>query len=106
MWLIVVDGLGRSLLQKLTATAKQPIVMFNRKPQRSVKRNPCSSIMKRGTMAPSTAPTTLDRYRKLNERSPSLRSSERMAAIASGIVAPIRAHQGTAVKETQTAEAM
>ena len=58
-------------------------------------------MRKSGTIAPVAAPTTLARYRKLNELGDSFRKLFLIDSIAKGMVAPMQAHHGTKVRAIQ-----
>jgi hypothetical protein len=93
------------LLIKVMDTATSATKKFSNAPVFNVGWKPQFSISKRGMEAPAIAPTTLDRYRKLNDRCAPERSSDRIANIAHGMVAPIKAHHGNREMAITTPEA-
>src|SRR4029453_12147750 len=64
-----------------------------------------STRMNAETSVPEVAPSTLARERKLKDRSLPASPSRRMAAIASGNVAPIATQNGSSARATQAPDA-
>jgi hypothetical protein len=91
--------------RKVKATAHSEIRTLQSIPIFSVPWKPNSSIKSKGSIVPATAPSTFDRYRKLKERGDSPEKSVLIASMATGIVAPIKAHHGINVKAIQIPEA-
>src|SRR5438270_547450 len=82
--------LGECATRRLKAKAEAAITKFKMATPCSEARKPKSSTrMKAGSNAPTTAPKTLARYKKLNDL-----LSWRIAPMARGKVAPIQTHHG------------
>src|SRR5579863_5974147 len=104
---VAVSGVAANPLvgwTKLSPIAATAIAQLSSAPTFSVAWKPWISMRNRGTTPPAAAPTTFDKYKKLKDRCDSRPGVLRMANIASGMVAPMQAHQGTNAVATQAPE--